>query len=167
MNQKLPKLTPRLKAAYEMCIPGHDVWDICCDHGYLGLNALYRIESPNVYLVDKSNHVVERLEMDLNDVEPSLKVVAKSGQELKVEDLSGTAVIMGVGSQTIIDILSAWIEQKSISEWNLQRLVLSSHTKPERLEDFLNKHDLKVTSKVSIKENRRLREIWRIDFKGY
>ena len=167
MNQKLPKLSPRLNAAYKMCIPRAEVWDICCDHGYLGLKALLRNQSPKVYLVDKSNRVTDRLKEDLGDMSNNLEVLAQAGQDIDVSIISGTAVIMGVGSQTIIDILDSWFNQKPVSQWKLQRLILSSHAKLKKLEVYLIDHDLEINSKKIVEENKRQREIWQVNIKGH
>lgn len=59
----MPLLSNRLKLIFDQLLPGHAVWDICCDHGYLGSHA-YR-QSQDIISVNEKDRVREIYILDL------------------------------------------------------------------------------------------------------
>lgn len=56
------KLSRRMQYVYDHLLTGSPVWDFCCDHGYLGLNAYSSGDFPQIHFVDQVPHIIEKLE---------------------------------------------------------------------------------------------------------
>lgn len=108
----MQKLSPRMQLIYDHLIPGEPVWDLCCDHGYMGLNAYASGLFPEVYFVDQVEHIVQRLEQQFQQNYLSLSSSVKAhflplpGESVQTE-IRGTLVIAGVGAHTIFKIVQA------------------------------------------------------------
>lgn len=135
----MAKVSERILTIYENLIHGEPVWDFCCDHGYLGISAYRSGHFPEVHFVDQVPHIIQKLETDFAqkhfDEESSQRAFfwAQSGESIHVP-LSGTAVIAGVGTHTIQDILLGLYAKPTV---NVSRWILSSHRHEEKLEQFL------------------------------
>lgn len=57
------RLTPRMKCFIEHALKEQPLWDICCDHGYVGIKALESSEFSEVHFVDQVPHIMERLKV--------------------------------------------------------------------------------------------------------
>ncbi len=134
------KLSPRLQHIYALLLPGKPVWDFCCDHGHLGLNAVESGHFPEVYFVDQVDSIIERLRGRFEAYLPKSKstaqahFLASSGQDIETP-LRGTVVIAGVGAYTILEIL-----QGVKSKGNLQadRLILGPQRDEEKLRQWMS-----------------------------
>lgn len=57
------RLGKRLTALFDAIPPGYDeVWDLCCDHGRLGLALLESQRTPNVHFVDQIDSIMADLQ---------------------------------------------------------------------------------------------------------
>ena len=102
------KLPLRLRALLERALPGEPVWDLCCDHGHLGLAALASGLYPEVVFNDVVPHVLEDLRRRLPSFSDDIKVRVECGPaESLAFDLTGTVIIAGVGSRTMLRICNA------------------------------------------------------------
>lgn len=106
------KLSPRLQLIYDQLIPGNPVWDFCCDHGYMGLNAYMSGHFPSVHFVDQVRHIIEQLEKRFQEdhfqEEHSTQAffLPLAGEEI-LTPVEGNVVIAGVGAFTVEKILRA------------------------------------------------------------
>lgn len=129
------KLSPRMQLIYDHLIPGKPVWDFCCDHGYLGLNAYESGQFSEVYFVDQVRHIIEQLKRRFEDqhFDEASKTQAhflpRAGENITVP-VQGTVVIAGVGPHTISKILNNLVEKKLLEA---DRLILSPHGDDEKL----------------------------------
>jgi tRNA (adenine22-N1)-methyltransferase len=124
-------LSPRLRLMLGQGIDGQDFWDICCDHGLLGAAALASARFRKVHFVDRVPHIIEKLKERLGG---EGEIVLSGAEDLN-EEISGTAVIAGVGGFNIIKILENW-EARGILR--AQRLILNPLTHIAELRDFLS-----------------------------
>lgn len=118
------RLSPRLQALLDLALPGQPLWDICCDHGLLGLKAIEMGSFPEVHFVDQVPHIIRNLAIRLVDFEPDNEVIEChlcAGQDIPIP-VKGSVVIAGVGAQTILDILTGLFQNGSLQA---QRLILS------------------------------------------
>lgn len=115
-------LAPRLKTIYDALLTQEEVWDVCCDHGHVGLQALQTSEFPQVHFVDQVPHIIESL-----PAFEKAKYHPIPAEELE-QNLSGTVVIAGVGAYTILSIVQAW-EAKGILQ--AKRLILAPQRDPD------------------------------------
>lgn len=118
-------LSERLQFIYENLLPEKAVWDFCCDHGYLGVEALKSKKFSAVYFVDQVPHIIDNVSNVVRekfaDVYSLAHFIAAKGEDVPTK-VDGTVVIAGVGAFTIQKILkSLWEKNQLIAE----KLILS------------------------------------------
>lgn len=116
-------------------VKGSPFWDICCDHGHVGIGALDTNEFSKVHFVDQLPHIMERLSKTLIDLqieESSYVLHDLKGEEIGTA-VSGTCLIAGVGGLTIARILNALMTKNLL---HADRLILSPHTDEKSLSEF-------------------------------
>ncbi len=101
----MPALSPRLQFLLDRCRPGFTLWDLCCDHGYLGLSALQGRRFSQVVFNDTVPHVLEDLRRRL-PMSPDWRILLSPAEEID-EPLTGNVVLAGVGGEKIYKILCA------------------------------------------------------------
>lgn len=167
-NRPMPALSKRLKLIFDQLIPGEPVWDICCDHGYLGLAAYESNRFSEVNFVDQVPQIIQRLEETFNQVvkdkdnHTRANFIARAGEHLS-HQLNGNVVICGVGSYSIFQIV------KSLQEKNLlkaRRLILCPQNDVVKIEDLKKLPDFtyrQLSENLVVNEKDRLREIYVLD----
>lgn len=165
----MPSLSNRLKLIFDQLLPGEAVWDLCCDHGYLGLHAYQSQLFPEVTFVDQVPEIIARLEERFQrDIIQShnltnSRFMALSGEDLNLE-LIGNVVISGVGSYTIFQILRS-LHTKNLLQ--AQRLILCPQNDVVKIDEikklpgFLYRQSQDI---ISVNEKDRVREIYVLDF---
>lgn len=109
-------LTPRLQTIYGSLLPNEEVWDVCCDHGQLGLAALKSNQFPLVHFVDQVPEIIDSLPKGFLNA----RYYPQPAEDLNIP-LSGNIVIAGVGAHTILSSLNSW-EAKGLLK--AKRLIL-------------------------------------------
>jgi len=86
-----------------------DIWDVCCDHGFLGESLLLLDRVKHLHLVDQLPVITKQLEERFNKYpEEQYSIYTCAGEELVFYKNRKTLVIIsGVGGETVVDILSA------------------------------------------------------------
>jgi tRNA (adenine22-N1)-methyltransferase len=157
------RLSDRLQLVYENLIIGEDVWDFCCDHGYLGAAAYKSQEFKNIYFVDPVPSIMQKLESQFNkyllkEENHSKAYFRVQKGETITEPVRGTVSIIGVGPHVIYDILSSLAQNQHLKA---QRLILGPHRDTEKLLNMLKNNKLfdyyKLTSQKEVFENDRSR----------
>ena len=132
MNQRLSE---RLQIVFQNLNPKHDVWDFCCDHGYLG-GAAYKSQNfSNIYFVDQVDSIIEKLKIRFhkfvfNENNSSQVCFLCQSAESIAQKIMGTVCVTGVGGLTIYRILSELSQNKNLKA---QRLILGPHRDDEKL----------------------------------
>jgi tRNA (adenine22-N1)-methyltransferase len=153
-------LSPRLQHIFDRLVPGVDVWDLCCDHGYLGQKALHSGRFARIHFVDQAGHLIEALRHRLIAVS-GVSFHGLPAQELS-EALTGNVVAAGVGAELICKILGA---QSTRGTLQARRLLLGPHKDAEKLQEWLCQdlvfsRDYRFLAKSGVEERGRLREIF-------
>ncbi len=118
-------LSVRLQYLMELIPKTSELWDIGCDHGLLGLQALAMGRAQRVHFVDPAPAVIEKLKQELRS--PGLSVWwranrdkiffhQKMGEEV-LESINGVAVIAGMGGEKMAKIIE--------KDFDGQKLVLN------------------------------------------
>lgn len=154
---------------FDHLLPGEAVWDLCCDHGLIGLRAYQSGQFPQVHLVDQVPLIIQNLERkflkDFHRTEANQKAFfwIKEGGQIEVVD--GTVIIAGVGAHAILKILRSLSQKKGL---RALRLILG----PQRDEAFFEhelatwlefKNNFKLQLKAEILEGTRVRRIFIFD----
>ena len=162
---KTPRPSKRMKLLVDLSLDGEPLWDMCCDHGYIGLLALSSRRFSHVYFVDNVAHIINRLQELIDQSpfkydSPSYSLVNSKVEDLRVL-VDGTCIIAGVGGKTIVTILEALSNNNFLGA---ERLILSAHTRESYLLDFLNSSNFSSLYSLSesrdIYEGKRLRRIY-------
>ncbi len=162
-------LSKRLQLVFDQLIPQQDVWDICCDHGYLGGAAYKSKKFNNIYFVDSVPSIMTDLELRfrnhvLDSLNPSQAYFLTQEAQSVQQPINGTVTILGVGGLLIYNILETLAQKKVLHP---KRLILGPHRDVETLllkisqNEYLKHYQL--SSKFEVKENARLREFFIFD----
>ena len=104
-------LPNRLHCLLDLCLPGLPLWDLCCDHGYLGLFALNNSSYSEVIFNDVVPHVLANLPGKFAG-RPA-RVICGPAEDI-AEPLTGNVVIAGVGGEKILKILLAHTRRSTL-----------------------------------------------------
>jgi tRNA (adenine22-N1)-methyltransferase len=115
-------LSQRLQALLDRCLPEQPLWDLCCDHGYLGLEALRTQRFATVIFNDAVEHVLAdlRLRIPATTTTQDWRIICKPAEDI-AESLTGNVVLAGIGGEKIYKILLAHSARGTL---NAQRLIL-------------------------------------------
>jgi tRNA (adenine22-N1)-methyltransferase len=161
---KIPKPTARMELLVSLAEDGLPFWDVCCDHGHIGIHALNSKRFPKIYFVDSVLHIIQQLEMKMEDSlidfsKDHVEIIHSKAQDLTYQ-VNGSMVIAGVGGRTILNILDDLYKKKLLQA---HVLILSAHTDELLLTDFLKTSSLSQTYRFSgehrIMEGKRIRKI--------
>ncbi len=163
-----PKVSNRMKQFVDNALPALPFWDVCCDHGYIGIAALKSLKFEEVHFVDQVPHIMERLDKLIHQsphLNPAYNFFLhiSSGENLDM-DIYGTILIAGVGGTTIIKILDSLFERQYLKA---NRLLLSPHLDEHILIPYLESNPISklytLTEKILMSERRRIRPLYIYD----
>ncbi len=153
------KLPPRLAKVAEFIPAGKVVADIGTDHALLPLYLLEKGISPGVIAVEAGIKPFRRAENSLCRHPLGSRVVLRLGsglQALGKEDGVEAAVIAGMGSATIRDILS----RKPPELAELKLFILQPMSRPEELRSWLPQKGFRVVDESLVKDDGRIYEVF-------
>jgi tRNA (adenine22-N1)-methyltransferase len=153
-------LSTRLSFVFSKLLPGEAVWDICCDHGYLGIKAHSSGLFSHVHFVDQVKHLIEPLR-ELFGETAGASFYALPAQDLPVT-LRGNVVIAGVGAELICKIMRAQVEKQILQP---ARLILVPHKDEEKMQGWLGQDlvfsaQFRLIEKGQVEERGRLRDVF-------
>lgn len=110
-----PQLGPRLGALYDWVAQAQitstydNLWDCCCDHGYLGIQLLANQLAPQIHFVDQASHLIDALHPRLATYGLSgYHALGADASELRfAAQQSHLIIIAGVGGEHTVDIVRA------------------------------------------------------------
>ena len=163
------RISNRLQLIFNNLILGKDVWDFCCDHGYLGGAAYKTQKFADIYFVDQVSSIIDKVQTRFNtyvfDNKNTSKAhfILQSGQYISMP-IRGTACITGVGAIVIYDILNGLAQNQFLQA---QRLILGPHRHVEKLSAMIENNKIfnsyQLTAKIEILEKGRNRVIFIYD----
>lgn len=162
------KLSPRMKTFLDHSLKERPLWDICCDHGYVGLGALKDGHFSEVHFVDQVPHIMKKLEDVIKEgesFETPYFIHCLPAENLS-EKILGTFLVAGVGGLTIKNIMEPLLKKELMQ---CERLLFSPQTDEKVLIEFLasdiltSAYDLK--EKISIPEGKRIRSLYVLNLK--
>ena len=131
-------LRPRLARVLSYIRSGDTLWDIGCDHGYLGMRALLEKNLTGLICIDRSPAAIKKLKhkMALENLAPAvrghvlrrlpdyerqnIRVVCADAATLPAERVHGTVVLAGMGARSILRILNGFV----FPNWAVQTQLL-------------------------------------------
>jgi tRNA (adenine22-N1)-methyltransferase len=136
------------------------VWDIGCDHGYLGLHFLNNPKVELIGLVDPSDHVIETLKTNIKDsyiTNPDkIKLICKKGQEILIRsDRKKIIYIAGMGGKETKEILIYLSDLLNSDD----SIIISPHKNILELRAYLSNSKFRLIKEEIIQENQRFYQI--------
>jgi tRNA A22 N-methylase len=130
-----PALSERLSALLAAVRPGAPVWDLGCDHGRLGLNAVADGRASHAFCVDRSPAAIASLQSILDAhvapaLLPRLTLLCADAARLEPRPVEGTVVIAGMGAGAMVRILDGFVVPNASPPL---RLVLQPAVQPTRV----------------------------------
>jgi tRNA (adenine22-N1)-methyltransferase len=160
------KLSPRFKIFVDKTLPGNPFWDLCCDHGYVGLEIFLSKKCSEVHLVDQLPHVMKKLEIFIQDkIEDSSGLFLHTAKGQNLDSLlTGTVLIAGVGGKTIQTIVQDLLNRNLL---DASRLLLSPHTDMKSFEELINSSEFiskfSFTEKVPLADGGKIKTLFIFD----
>jgi tRNA (adenine22-N1)-methyltransferase len=153
-------LGPRLLHLSSFYTHEQEIWDIGCDHGYLGLSFLCLETVSSVYLVDPSKKVIDQLINKLKDsyitIPNKIKVLNQKGQYLEIsKNIKKIIFIAGMGGKEIIDILDHMKPQLSVED----SVIISPHKNILELRKYLLESEFRLKDESVISESGRFYQV--------
>ena len=104
--------------------PYDELWDLCCDHGRLGLHIHQTQSNTRVHLVDVVPSIIDILQDKYKTLEDGrLFFKLASAEDISLADVQRQAIVIaGVGGATIIEILEGILRNNLALLENLRRL---------------------------------------------
>lgn len=117
----------------------HDIWDLCCDHGHLGLHLHHNHPLTHIYLIDKIPSIIHKI----REKYTALIDFRMHIQELDAQDivLRGTPrqmiIIAGIGGGTIKSLLQAIIANPQNASQHAIDFIISPNAHTFELRNYL------------------------------
>lgn len=154
------KLSFRLKSILEIIEPREYFYDVCCDHGDLGIAAAQSSIATKVVFIDQVESIIDNLNLKLKatDIPSGIAtfVYCKDARNNRLSLKNSNFVIAGIGENTAISIL----EQIDFCENS--EIILSIHSDNFLLREYLIQRGLKTTYEVAIEDNNKFYELIKV-----
>lgn len=121
------------------------VIDIGCDHAYLAIYLKENNLCKEVYASDISENVLKIAEENIKKSKTDIKVYLSDGFKNINNDKINTAIISGMGTNTILNIVDS-------APKNVIKYIISSNNEHERLRKAMLKKRLYIQKEIVIKE---------------
>lgn len=158
--------TLRFEKILSFVRPDHVLYDLCCDHGLMGLRALTDNRSSAVHFVDQSENALKAIRKDLSQLSEDLRskafVHCMPAEKCVDLDAPGDFIIAGVGIQTCMAIIAALFPHGL----GPHRLILAPQQKSQLLRKFLMNRNYRLFDESVTVERKRFREIIVVESEG-
>lgn len=151
-------LSPRLKLIFQYLDFKKDLWDIGCDHGYLGKYVLEIENAPRVHFVDRISHLVEALREDLGAYEQAHFYNEDASIPGCLGEITGNLVIAGMGAKRMLDIIQSLEIQSGTN------MILNPFKDIELLEAYLKEKNYIQVNTADVNERGRQRRIYHFKY---
>ena len=171
------QLSSRLRELY-LLIPQdcQILWDICCDHGYIGRKALMdaKFQFDQVCFVDQIPVIMQKLEnhchQESHYYRSDYSILCQDARCFDFQTSSNSPrqcfLIAGVGSHTIKAILKSIHQEYVESELEGFKLILGPQKHNDSLRQELHQLGWKSIKETIVFENGHFRELWLVGRQG-
>ena len=159
----LAALVPSTINAADTAAPAyHHLWDVCCDHGHLGLTLFEQQKAPYVHLVDCVPSITDKLQPQCislaNGEQRQLSVHCLDANQLPLAHYQGRhlVIIAGVGGDLAGDLVANICEYNPNTDFDI--LVCPVRYTPE-LRGQLASKDFSLRFEHLVEERQRIYEV--------
>ncbi len=133
--------------------PCDELWDIGCDHGFVGSAAFRSRKARRIHFVDPAPAVIRHLKNSIGADIPrgSFFLHQKKGHEIELaaDDLRRAFVLAGFGGKQIVQALAhLQVQQRGVAQF-----ILSPHRDHLKLREFLHHGNWHLVGEAIIEEN--------------
>ncbi|MFT6908310.1 MAG: tRNA (adenine22-N1)-methyltransferase [Oleiphilaceae bacterium] len=146
-----------------MTKPFDQIWDCCCDHGYLGIAMLKRFSAqtsqrPQINFIDKVPHITKQLQDKLTQESyQNYQVLTLDAGHLELAKNQGHCIVLaGVTSTGMLKLLETLLSKHP--QQNLD-FILCPTRGQHKLRQYLIKQDMHLIQETYIEENGRHYEV--------
>jgi tRNA (adenine22-N1)-methyltransferase len=129
------------------------IYDLCCDHGQIGLEFSQKYPQATLYFIDAVKEIIQRLEYKLTSKHHHA-ITADVGAYQYPNLSNALIVIAGVGTHTIISALDNLYSQGFDGD-----LIVCTHKNQLLLREYLIDRDCRLINERIIKDNKQFYEI--------
>jgi len=159
-EKAIRRLGERLNHLFEWIGSAEDydvIWDLCCDHGRLGLHLHKKYLCAHVHLVDKVAAIVDQLVLDFGELNDGrLSFITADVCELEgfevVPEKRTLVIVAGVGGQNLVTMLDAVLARLG-ADVSLD-FILSPNSHTYELRDFLRRRPFFLLAEAFVTEKR-------------
>ena len=137
----------RIKCIQSMVEDDSLVYDLCCDHGIIGIGVIARVSK--VYFIDRVESIITRLANTLEGTDiPSSKyvVLKRDATKYKFSNFSAIYIIAGIGGDLAIEIIKNILAHDSNPSF-----IINVNKNTRKLRLFLNHSKLKLYRETLVK----------------
>lgn len=122
----MKKLSPRLHSLFAMVDKSYDeIWDLCCDHGYLGMALMEDDACDTLHFVDRVPTIIEDLSNTLETIPLLTKTKATfNAMDAKVVELNqgkkNLVIIAGLGGKATIEMICTVVSKNGKTDFLIQ-----------------------------------------------
>ena len=151
-----PKITARISRLCSFVVKDRSTWDLCCDHGLIGLSAWTRHRLPELHFVDRAPGVVAELEAELRDRIDLTSIFFHpvDATELMLPVKPCNVIIAGVGFRAMKRIIEAIYPARLP-----HRVIISVHAEAQKVEQTMKGLGFRLHEISQIEERGRIRSI--------
>ena len=119
-----------MKTLVSFCKPDRELWDLCCDHGFIGLYAFTQDLFNHIHFVDKQPHIIDRLINLLNKANVPLESMSFHKIDASEIDqvIKGNLILAGVGGKLGVKILGRLYNKGHLQA---HRVIFSPHSQEQ------------------------------------
>jgi tRNA (adenine22-N1)-methyltransferase len=139
-------LSKRLKSIATFIDVNDKVVDIGCDHGLLGIYLVKNNLVNKMYLSDINKNALKNAVNNIKKYNVKIDTIISNGLENIDIKLVDTIVISGMGTHTIMDILS------SDKVYNINKIIIQSNNNLDILRKFMNKIGFYLEDEITISD---------------
>jgi tRNA (adenine22-N1)-methyltransferase len=167
-NKHSKQLSARLRFLFDSLLPGKPVWDLCCDHGLLGISAYQSQAFSEVVFVDQVEHIIKRLfhrfhQDHRSSDNPTLAEFKIADARFLEGPLLGNLVLAGVGATNSLEILLSLLARGAL---RAERLLLCPQNHSEMFAAEMQTqffHRFALSQRQDVQERARTRTIFIYD----
>jgi tRNA A22 N-methylase len=143
----------RIPTILSMIPPSDHCYDMFCDHGKIGSEALKSGQCKHVTFVDVKNHLIENLK--INHKEKNSTYFTEDARRIHIKENS-IVLLCGVGGNLIIDCLKSYINQNNAHTLSF---LVSPNMHALELRHFLMQNNLYGLKECVAQDSKRCYEV--------
>jgi tRNA (adenine22-N1)-methyltransferase len=159
-------MSDRIRRLASFVRPHSVLYDLCCDHGYIGWAAWDQKPLAGLVFVDQSPNALRAVHEALQEralaADPRIQVINDAAENIKLDTRPSDLVIAGVGIRTIVTIIRALFPEGL----GPHRLIICPEKNSLELRSFLQTQSLGLVAEDVVMEAERFREIIVLEGKG-